>query len=42
MADINDLEAIFSSRQGNTVRYLCEINSEVEKWQESPISELVQ
>ena len=28
MADFNALEAQFSNRQPNTIRYLCEINSE--------------
>jgi len=41
MADLNELEALFSSRQGNTIRYLFGIHCEAERWQESPIQELV-
>jgi len=40
MADLNELEALFSSRQ-ITIRYLFGIHCEAERWQESPIQELV-
>jgi hypothetical protein len=36
MADFNDIEAMFSSRQGAPIRYLCELNSKLEMWQGRP------
>ena len=34
MPSVNDLEVRFSSQRGNTAQYLCELNREVERWQE--------
>lgn len=34
MPSVNDLEVRFSSQQGTHVRYLCELNSKPDMWQE--------
>lgn len=39
MPHFDEFDTLFSGRQGNIVQYLCELNTDAERWQQEEQSE---